>query len=293
MRALRFVCSSVLTLLVSATAMAQEEQEPTTAPSDSATQELPALEPAPMAEPTTPAPSSAASAAPSATVNASHPAGAIDSRQGYAPPPMSRDMSRDFWQVHLGVRVGWVTSEGYDPFSENDGFSQVSMGATRAFVLSDSISFAPGLLWEYGNAASKARNAPTELSVHRLGAVAEGRLHLDRDLYVLAKLVPQAVYTGASIEEDSATAVLVRNAWRFGVDATAGAAWNFPRTLGVDDVVPQFWVVGEFGYGWSMNQDLAFSPDVDEDDPRASTTLDLGMLSMRGMMMRISVAMTF
>jgi len=204
-----------------------------------------------------------------------------------------RSTGKDFWQVHLGVRVGWVTSEGYDPFSENDGFSQVSMGATRAFVLSDSISFAPGLLWEYGNAASKARNAPTELSVHRLGAVAEGRLHLDRDLYVLAKLVPQAVYTGASIEEDSATAVLVRNAWRFGVDATAGAAWNFPRTLGVDDVVPQFWVVGEFGYGWSMNQDLAFSPDVDEDDPRASTTLDLGMLSMRGMMMRISVAMTF
>lgn len=216
----------------------------------------------------------------------------------YEPPPAeesgpSRDMSRDFWQVHAGVRTTWIGNEAYNVFDENDGFSQLSIGGSRAFVLSDQLSFAPGLLWEFGALESEARGARSELLVHRIGGVAEGRFHIGRDLYALAKLVPHAVHTRAYLHEASSPETLQQRTWSFGLDATAGAAWNAPRSLGAPDVVPQFWLVGELGYGWTLSKDLELKPDVDEDDPRARMNLNLGPMDLRGIMMRVNVAMTF
>lgn len=218
----------------------------------------------------------------------------------YEPPPAeaedtgpSRDMSRDFWQVYAGVRTSWITEEQFDPFEDKDVFSNVSVGASRALVLSPMFSFAPGLLYETGTVKSEARGADSELIVHRLGGVAEGRWHAGRDLYVLAKLVPQAIHTRAYLSEASSPEQLQQKTWRFGLDATAGAAWNFPRSLGAPNAVPQFWLVGEFGYGWAMSKDLELSPDVDEDDPQARMRLDLGPMALRGVMMRVNVALTF
>jgi len=202
-------------------------------------------------------------------------------------------MSRNFWQVYAGVRNTWVPNDAYDPFDDNDGFAQSVIGGSRALVLAPKWSVAPGVQWEFGSVANEARGAESEIFVHRLGAVAEGRYHVGRDLYVLAKLVPHAIHSRAYLSDGSSPDQLQQRTWWFGVDATAGAAWNFPRTFGSRNSIPQFWLVGEFGYGWTMDKGLVLSPDVADDDPRARMELDLGPLNLSGLMMRVNVAMTF
>ena len=202
-------------------------------------------------------------------------------------------MSRDFWQAYAGVRASWISENAYDPFDDDNLFPQLTIGANRAFVISPMFSFAPGVLYETGVTEQEARGADSELIAHRFGGVAEGRLHVGRDLYVLAKLVPQAILTRAYLSEASSPERLQQTTWRFGIDATAGAAWNFPRSLGSANRLPQFWLVGEVGYGWAMSKDLELSPDVDEDDPQARMKLDLGRMSLRGVLMRVNVAVAF
>lgn len=260
----------------------------------------PGSEPAPepgLAPPPGPGPAPGLAPAPHGAVPW-YPATSGTGHIPYQPPPEepsepSRDMSRDFWQVHLGARVSWIPNDGYNPFDENDVSGQLSIGGSRAWVLGTQFSFAPGVLWEVGTVSSKARGADSELTVHRLGAVAEGRFHLVRDVYLLAKLIPHAVHTRAYLNDASFPDQLQQRTWRFGMDASAGAAWNVPRTLGARNALPQFWLVGECGYGWTMSKDLVLKPDVDEDDPRARTELDLGPMALRGVMMRVSAAMTF
>jgi len=263
-----------------------------------AASEQPATSPQPVAPgPVHPPPGSPAGRPPNAVPW--YPA-AVGPTAQYEPPPAeaedegpSRDMSKDFWQVYGGVRTSWIPSEGYNPFDDNDIFNQLSIGASRALVLGPQLSFAPGVMWEFGAVDAEARGARSELIVHRLGAVAEGRLHLGRDVYILAKVVPQAVHTRAYLSDDSSPAQLQQKTWRFGADATAGAAWNIPRTMGSPNVIPQFWLVGEVGYGWTMGKDLELTPDVDEDDPQARMKLNLGSMDLSGVMMRVNVAMTF
>jgi hypothetical protein len=239
---------------------------------------LPAPEPASPPQETAPAAPVEAYQVPEATTKPTLP---------------SRDMSRDFWQVYLGIRANWIPNEGYDPFCENNVLTQASLGASRSLVLTPEFSFAPGIMWDFGSPTSDARGAQSELGTHRLGVVLEGRFHVDRDVYLLAKLVPQAVHTRAYLNDASFPDELRQKTWRFGLDTVAGAAWNAPRTLGARDSMVQFWLLGEVGYGWTASKDLVLKADVDKDDPKARTRLDLGPLALRGMMMRISAAITF
>jgi hypothetical protein len=202
-------------------------------------------------------------------------------------------MSRDFWQLHLGVRVTWVGSEGYDPFAERDALPQLSLGATRALLVAGNLSLSAGVAWDFSESSSTARGADSELVVHSLGPIAEGRYHVGRDVYALVRVVPHAIHTRARLDDASSPAQLRQNTWNFGLDTTAGAAWNFPRTLGGRNVVPQFWLIGEAGYGWTPGKDLELQPDVDDDDPQARMQLNLGPLALRGFMTRLSVGMTF
>ncbi len=202
-------------------------------------------------------------------------------------------MSRDFWQIYLGVRTSWVPNEAYNAFDTNDIISFATIGASRAILLSKRLSIAPGVVYESGAQRAKARGADAKLRAHRFGGVAEGRYQLGRDVYVLAKLIPQAIHTRSYLDDESWPATLQKRTWQLGLDASAGAAWNIPRTLGATNRYPQFWLVAETGYGWTMGKDLELSPDVDSDDPQARIKLDMGKLDLSGIMMRISVAGTF
>jgi len=123
--------------------------------------------------------------------------------------------------------------------------------------------------------------------------IAEGRWHLGRDVYTFVKLVPQVLYSRASLQDDSIAADLKQASWRFGGDGTLGGAWNIPRTLGAAESVPEVWLTGEFGYGWTMSKDTELQPDVDDSDPTSEVVVNMGSLALNGLMMRVSAAMTF
>jgi|GEM_PF-518708 len=306
--------TAALVVASSSTAGAQQPNAPPPLPPAAST---PAPEPAapeapaPASQPaagsgTAPAPSAAApapsAAAPSPAFPPPHvgmpwmppqPAPAQAAPEQDKPSGPTRDRSRDFWQVELGMRSMWIRGAGYDPFSTNNNLSEASIGGTRALVLLGPVSIAAGLTYESGSKDAQARGAAAKLSVHRAGAVGEARLHVGRDVYGFFKLVPQAVYTRASLQDDSVAAELVQKKWRFGADTTIGCGWNAPRTLGAPHTTPEVWLTGELGYGWTMTEDVKMSPDVGESDPSHTIVVNTGPLALRGVMMRLGAAITF
>ncbi len=268
---------------------------------DSAPPPLPPAAAAPDSRPAEPSPPPAATPAPVVPVQPYGAIGWAAPQPAPTPAPLvadkpsgpTRDMSRDFWQVELGLRSSWIPAAGFDPFSTNNNLSQLSISGTRAFVLPGRFSVAAGLLYEVGSKEAQARGATARLTVYRAGAVGEGRFHVGRDVYTFVRLVPQAVYSNATLQDLSISNELQQHAWRFGVDGTVGGAWNVPRTLGARSSVPEAWLIGEFGYGWTLSRDTELTPDVSESDPNSKVLVNMGPLALNGIMMRVSAAMTF
>jgi hypothetical protein len=202
-------------------------------------------------------------------------------------------MSRDIWLVGVGTRAGWIADEGYDPFATTDTLAQIHLAGTRTLLVRRNASLAAGIAWEYGERSANARGARSELGVHRLGALLQGRYHLDRDLFALVGVGPHALHLSASLDEQSAPAKLEDGRWGFGLDATGGVAWNVPRSLGAPNTLPEMWISGELGYGWATRRDLVLRPALEQSDPRSNTALALGSLALRGVMMRIAVSAAF
>src|SRR5438477_13053460 len=88
----------------------------------------------------------------------------------------SRFGSREsFWQGQLGVRSTFVSDPGFDPFSKDNELTQFSLGVARTVWEEDRLSFAPGIIWDYGWRTATARGQDTSLSSHRLALALEGR----------------------------------------------------------------------------------------------------------------------
>jgi hypothetical protein len=194
--------------------------------------------------------------------------------------------------VGAGVRTTWIPNAGFDPFADNNHLTQFSLNGMRTVLNNHPTQLALGLTWEYGERQSTARGARSSLDVHRLGGVVEGRYLFGSDVYLMLKLVPQAIHTKATLSDPSAPADLIDGQWRFGLDATAGAAWAPLRTMNAK-ALRNVWLSGEFGYGWSTSNRLLLKPDLDDSDPRSKVTLELGSLALRGPMMRIMLAAAF
>lgn len=296
---------ALASLLAAPVALAQGQTPPADLPQARPSPEPPSQPPAEPPTTQAPAPAAPAPAAPPApTVEPPAPAEPpvlLPPAQPVTAEPVAleqpskpaRDQSWDFWQIGIGSRVSWIPNEGFDPFSNNNALGHLSISASRALLRRGDASLAAGLVWEPGWRESTARGASSSLNAQRLGAMLEGRFHFAPTFYGLVKTVPQAVYVRTSLDDSSAGERLEQTTWRFGVDATVGAAWDFAHTIKKSERAPGFWLTGEFGYGWTMSRDLVLEPDVDDDDPQADIALDLGSLALRGLMMRIGVAVTF
>jgi hypothetical protein len=198
-----------------------------------------------------------------------------------------------FWQGELGVRSQFVKDPGYDPFSTNDVFAQVSLGVTRTIWSEDRLSFAPGIIWDYGERNATARGQNTSLSAHRLALSLEGRYHLFPWAYGLLRVTPGALRQAAELEDSTSPAKFVAAEWVFALDASAGAVFLLGPHAEESSSPVRWWLGAEGGYAYAGSTSLVMHPDLAADDPRRTGNLDLGTLAMRGAFFRVYGCVTY
>jgi hypothetical protein len=192
----------------------------------------------------------------------------------------------------MGYRATFIDSPGFNPFSRNDYFHQLTLGASRVAADSGRFALAAGLSWDYGETEATARGATTGLAVDRFTAPLTMRYALWKRLHVFATIAPGVTYASAHIDEASAPASLLKTSWLPSGDASVGARWAFANThVGRFPIV--FWLTAEGGYAWTAPMQLSMSPDLPSHDPRTTASTDLGSLAMNGGFGRLAVSVSF
>jgi hypothetical protein len=207
-------------------------------------------------------------------------------------PDGERDNRQSFWQAQLGVRSTFVSDPGFDPFASDNALTSFSVAASRTVFEQGAYSLAPGIFWDYGSRSATARGDQTSLSAHRLGLALEGRCHLVPWAYALLRVTPSAIQQSARLTDPFATAPYVANAWTFGIDASAGAAF----LLGPQPSSPalvRWWLAAEGGYAYAGSASLMMHADLPSDDPRRTGDVNMGTLALGGPFVRIYGSVTF
>lgn len=206
------------------------------------------------------------------------------------PPPGAQD---SFWQGQIGMRSIFVTDAGFDPFATDNALTSFSLGVSRTIYRFDTFSLAPGFFWDYGARSATARGQLTNLSSHRLSVGLEGRYHFAPWAYATVRVAPSAIQQSARLADQLAPAPFVADAWTFGLDASAGAAFLLGPHGASSPHPIRFWLAGEGGYAYASSASLRMHPDLSSDDPRRTGDLDLGRLALGGGFFRIYGAVTF
>jgi len=195
-------------------------------------------------------------------------------------------------RVDLGARVQHVSSPGLDPFAERDAIPQVTLGASYAFWARDRLSLAGAFAFDYSDWSSEARSARTDLDLRRFALGPEARFHLLRLLVLTGKLAPTLTRESATMSTGVGSN-LVSTAWKFGVDATVGAAVELFGFHSGASRLPRLWISGEGGYGWTAPHELRLSPEEGGSAPERSAAVTLGDLSVSGPLYRITAGISF
>ena len=120
----------------------------------------------------------------------------------------------------------------------------------------------------------------------------EARYHLLRVLALTARLGPTLTREEATLS-GGLDAKLTSTAWRFGFDATAGAAVEVFGYANPQSHQPRLWVTGEAGYGYTASNRVSLTPGKPAQAPQRLTPVDLGELSLGGPLFRITAALSF
>jgi hypothetical protein len=198
-----------------------------------------------------------------------------------------------FWQAEAGVRSMYITNPGYDPVSTDNSLVQFSLGASRTLWDEGQLSFAPGIVWDYGESSATARGQTTGLEAHRLALTLEGRYHFLPWMYGLIRVAPGALHQRIEVEDPMAVAPYVARKWAFAFDAAAGVAFLLGPQAELARSPVRWWLAAEGGYSYAGSGSLKMSPDVEADDPRRTGTMDLGALALRGGFFRVYAAVTY
>ena len=206
----------------------------------------------------------------------------------------SRFGSREhFWQGELGVRTTFVTDPGFDPFANDDALTQLSLGVARTVWDEDRVSFAPGVIWDYGWRNSTARGQSTSFTSHRIALALEGRYHLFPFVYGLVRLTPGAVRQSMEVDDPLSPAPFVAQNWAFAFDASAGAAFLLGPQLEESVSPVRWWLAAEGGYSYAGSTSLLMHPDLADGDPRRTGDLNLGTLAVSGGFLRVYGSVTY
>ncbi|MBS2019416.1 MAG: hypothetical protein JST00_41525 [Deltaproteobacteria bacterium] len=241
----------------------------------------PAPVPVPVPEPESSAPP--ASAAPALAVYAERPA-----------PSAARTPRYDRFRFGIGGRAGYVDDPGFDPFATNDVLGQLSLSGSYVLLSRQRLSVSVGGAWDVGSRTAGARGLETKLTVQRLTAPIEARLHVLPWLHAFARVAPGAAAFHARVADPSAPETLEDVKWVFATDLSAGASvlvlphgdWGERRV--------RFWLTPEVGYGLTARATLRPVADRDAEDVLgADARSRLGSLSTSGAFWRVSMNVTF
>lgn len=194
-------------------------------------------------------------------------------------------------RLEAGVRTQYVKGDAFDPFSERDVLPQFSLGASWAFWAQDKLSLAAYGGFDYGGTSAKLRSQEASLDVVRFALAPEARYHVLRVLALTAKVGP--TLTREAAEVSSPLGTLTKTGWKFGFDATAGAALELWGYSSGTSKKPRLWLMGEGGYGWTAPLQLTFKPEEGGSVPQRLTPLDLGELVVGGPLFRITAGLSF
>ncbi len=198
------------------------------------------------------------------------------------------------WEATLGVREQFITDGGFDPYATDNALTQISLGGGRTVFAQDRFSLAAIALWDYGQRLASARGERTQLDVHRLSLGPEVRYHVIPRLFVFVRALPAAIYTDAQLDESITAVNLYSHKWVFGLDATAGVAFEVIGKRSGESRKPRFWVLADGGYSWATAADEKLEPASDNTSaPQRVAPVVFPKLRLRGPMFRVAVAMTF
>jgi hypothetical protein len=219
---------------------------------------------------------------------------AAQERDTAAAPPMDpHELGNHQRNVRfeIGARTQFIKGSGFDPFSTNDVLPQFSLGASVAFWKQDKLSLAAMAGFDYGGSSANLRSDHASLDLRRFTLAPEARYHVLRILAVTARVGPTLTREAAEVEGPLGT--MLKTGWKFGFDATAGAAlevWGYENG---DSHKPRLWLMGEGGYGWTAPMNLTFKPEGSVAVPQRLAALDLGELSVGGPLFRITAGLSF
>lgn len=195
-------------------------------------------------------------------------------------------------RLELGVRTQYINSDGFNPFSERDVLPQFTLGASWAFWARDKLSLAAFGGFDYGGTSASLRSQEASLDLVRFSLAPEARYHVLRILALTAKVGPTLTRESAEVSSPLGSPLL-KTGWKFGFDATAGAALELWGYANGASNKPRLWVMGEGGYGWTAPLQLTFKPEEAGGAPQRLTPLDLGELVVGGPLFRITAGLSF
>ena len=196
------------------------------------------------------------------------------------------------WEARIAYRGAFVESAGYAPFSTDDYFSQLTLGASRLVVSRGRFALTAGVDWDYGASDGSARGQSSWLDMNRFTAPLTIHYAIFSRFDVQATIAPGAAYLNGGVQDASAPAQLVTSAWVPCGDASAGVAWALADSS-IWGLPLVFRVTLESGYAWAGRMSLSMSPDLPTSDPRRTGATDLGELAMSGAFGRMGLAVAF
>lgn len=206
-----------------------------------------------------------------------------------APVSRAAEEPEQPWQGTIGVRAGLIKGAGFDPFSERDGFTQLSLGVSRVFLRRGPWSLAARAGWDTGSTQAYARGAEGHLSLNRLSAALELRRQVASRVYAFGRLAPGVLWGTADLRQAVSVVPLETRFTALSVDASGGVAARLSDARSRYGI----WLVADGGYGWTPTQSLSLGPSFSGADSDKAGTISLQALAARGPFGRGSLAVTY
>jgi hypothetical protein len=209
-----------------------------------------------------------------------------------APPP-APSAPMEAFRVSGGVKVGYVSTRGFDTFADSNTLPQFSIDGTYMFWSRGRLGLAAGLGYDVGNRGDSLRGLDTSLTTHKFLVPLEARAFVTPWLWGFGKVAPGAALLVASINDPSSPHKLAGSGWAFATDLSAGATFVIgPRRE--DKRTPRFLVTPEIGYSLTTAASLGPNPGRDENELLgADANTNVQPVALSGFFWRTTVGVAF